>query len=159
LEVSSNFVTGKSPSVISVYSRSLIVSFLFPSCLFRVLYLIMVSSDFFPASPWNYTALEEYCQYAWGVTPDASWASTFGYNSLEGVTNIIFSNGMLDPWRGGGVQVTSDLTLPALIVEGGAHHLDLRTPNPLDPESVVEVREKEIAFLQSWISDYYAAMN
>eukprot|EP01102_Stenamoeba_stenopodia_P015749 TRINITY_DN5409_c0_g1_i1.p1 TRINITY_DN5409_c0_g1~~TRINITY_DN5409_c0_g1_i1.p1 ORF type:complete len:519 (-),score=130.27 TRINITY_DN5409_c0_g1_i1:105-1610(-) len=112
-------------------------------------------TDFFPPAPWNVTLLSEYCEEAWHVNPDIYWATTFGYSDLNGTSNIIFSNGMLDPWRGGGVQTTYAPDLPAILIEGGAHHLDLRTPNPADPASVIEAREMEINYLQAWIQNAY----
>jgi hypothetical protein len=52
------------------------------------------------------------------------------------LTNIIFSNGQLDPWSAGGVlkQVSPDVVILYLL--NAAHHLDLRTPNPADDISV-----------------------
>ncbi len=43
-------------------------------------------------------------------------------------------------------------TLPAVIVAEGAHHLDLRSANPLDPQSVITARATEVATLKAWIA-------
>ena len=56
-------------------------------------------------------------------------------------SNIIFSHGTLDPWGNSGVLKQVSDSLPVLTVEGGAHHLDLREPNPGDQDTnVSEVR-------------------
>jgi lysosomal Pro-X carboxypeptidase len=41
--------------------------------------------------------------------------------------------------------------LPGLVVAEGAHHLDLRSANPADPDSVKEVRLQEVNYLQTWL--------
>ena len=66
----------------------------------------------------------------------------YGGRSLEAATNIVFSNGLLDPWSSGGVLKPVGGTT-ALIIPEGAHHLDLRASNPKDPVSVVDARKKE----------------
>lgn len=43
-------------------------------------------------------------------------------------------------------------TLPAVLVAEGAHHLDLRAANPLDPQSVLTARATEVATLKAWIA-------
>ena len=50
-------------------------------------------------------------------------------------SNIIFSNGNLDPWMPGGVtaDVSTNWKSIAIYIEGAAHHLDLRLPNNADP--------------------------
>ena len=57
-------------------------------------------------------------------------------------SNIAFTNGMLDPWRAGGLthNLTSNEKITTFLMEGGAHHLDLRAPNPADPEAVKNAR-------------------
>ena len=66
----------------------------------------------------------------------------YGGRSLEAASNIVFSNGLLDPWSSGGVLKPVGGTA-ALIIPEGAHHLDLRAANPDDPVSVVDARKKE----------------
>merc|ERR1712070_1219880 len=44
-------------------------------------------------------------------------------------------------------------TLPAVVMELGAHHLDLRPANPADPEEVVRAREKEKGFIKKWLAE------
>jgi hypothetical protein len=36
-------------------------------------------------------------------------------------------------------------------IDGAAHHLDLRFPNPLDPPSVVVARAKALALIKLWL--------
>ena len=61
-------------------------------------------------------------------------------------SKIIFSNGLLDPWYGGGYLKSQGATLPAVLIELGAHHLDLRSADPEDPECVKVARQQD-----SWI--------
>lgn len=67
-------------------------------------------------------------------------------------TVLFFSNGLLDPWHGGGVLETISDTLVALIIPNGAHHLDLRASEDSDPPEVTSVREEEIKYMTNWIS-------
>ena len=44
--------------------------------------------------------LSEHCAASWGMTPRPSWAPV-EYGGLEGwraASNIVFSNGDMDPW-------------------------------------------------------------
>eukprot|EP01104_Vermistella_antarctica_P006367 TRINITY_DN17070_c0_g1_i1.p1 TRINITY_DN17070_c0_g1~~TRINITY_DN17070_c0_g1_i1.p1 ORF type:complete len:512 (+),score=105.80 TRINITY_DN17070_c0_g1_i1:41-1537(+) len=118
-----------------------------------------IGSDggFFPAYDFDEAANAQYCEEAWGVIPRPDWITTFygGTNaSVISSSNIVFSNGQLDPWRGGGVtsNSTANPDIATVIIEKGAHHLDLRTPNPLDPPSVIEAREIHIEHIKKWIA-------
>ncbi|KAI1727036.1 serine carboxypeptidase s28 domain-containing protein [Ditylenchus destructor] len=77
--------------------------------------------------------------------------------SFEGASNIIFTNGDLDPWAAGGVtETTKGLEngpargLYVYNISGGAHHLDLRQPNMCDPPSVVAARYQIVSILKCW---------
>eukprot|EP00026_Physarum_polycephalum_P008424 Phypoly_transcript_08509.p1 GENE.Phypoly_transcript_08509~~Phypoly_transcript_08509.p1 ORF type:complete len:498 (+),score=83.60 Phypoly_transcript_08509:63-1496(+) len=110
-------------------------------------------NDMFPPAPFDLDQLTQYCQKTWGVTPRPDWIPTyFGGQNISAASNIIFSNGQLDPWMGGGVTKTINPTLYAILIEQGAHHLDLRAPNPLDPPSVIAARQMEIALLKKWLN-------
>ncbi len=37
--------------------------------------------------------------------------------------------------------------------QDGAHHLDLRGSNPQDPESVIQARLQEVAYLKQWLAE------
>ncbi|PAV75742.1 hypothetical protein WR25_11696 [Diploscapter pachys] len=95
--------------------------------------------------------LLDYCSYAF--TP-LGWkkdimnvdaiAILYGLN-LNGASNIILTQGHLDPWSGGGYRTDSPGVDPArgiYVVEipGSAHHLDLRTPNTCDPNTITNAR-------------------
>lgn len=109
----------------------------------------------------DYDTYTQWCQNLFGLTPDYDWALRYfgGFNidkDFLATTNIIFSNGELDPWRAGGLNanVTADGSGIALYIESGAHHLDLRPPNDQDPATVTEARNVEMANIKKWISDY-----
>jgi len=116
--------------------------------------------DMFPDQPWNLTSWTAYCQKTWNVTPRPNWVTQYyggellpsGQNNIMG-SNIFFSNGRLDPWRGGGVQTSTQDSIITAIIEGGAHHLDLREPNEKDPESVKSVRRLEVKYISKWIEE------
>ena len=56
------------------------------------------------------------------------------------VSNIIFSNGELDPWHAGGVLENVSEESIAIYIKDSAHHTDLRLPNEADPKTLTEAR-------------------
>jgi lysosomal Pro-X carboxypeptidase len=60
--------------------------------------------DMFWSEPWNETAAREACRETWGVEPRISWPTVvWGGRQLQALSNVVFSNGLYDPWHGGGV--------------------------------------------------------
>lgn len=119
--------------------------------------------DMFYPAPWNYQAYSDECFATYGVRPRYDWVFyEFGGKNpkqdFKAHSNIYFSNGKLDPWMAGGVLETINDSVIARIIEKGAHHLDLRTPEEGDPESVVAARAEELSFLKKWIAEYEGAM-
>ena len=73
-------------------------------------------------------------------------------------TCTLCSNGLLDPWSGGGVLHDVSKTLTAIILEKGAHHLDLRASQQNDPPELTKARQREISIITGWIEDYYQTL-
>ncbi|XP_031570369.1 lysosomal Pro-X carboxypeptidase-like [Actinia tenebrosa] len=112
-------------------------------------------NDMFYPQKWDFESYAKGCQESQKVTPLQYWVETeYGGRSLEAHSNIIFSNGRLDPWYAGGVTTSVSSSLVAVIIEDGAHHLDLRHKNKNDTPSVIRAREIEKHYLHEWIATY-----
>ena len=57
-------------------------------------------NDMFWATPMNMSAIDQHCNSTLGVVPRPDWiAEEFG--GAASATNIVFSNGLYDPWSSG----------------------------------------------------------
>ena len=115
----------------------------------------------FPASDWDYKHRASACKSIFGIKPRPLWITTeFGGHDIERVlkrygSNIIFFNGLRDPWSGGGVLKNISKSIVAIVAKEGAHHVDLRFKSSEDPEWLKDVRKQEIKIIAKWISQYY----
>uniref|UniRef100_A0A8C8A4K5 Lysosomal Pro-X carboxypeptidase n=1 Tax=Oryzias sinensis TaxID=183150 RepID=A0A8C8A4K5_9TELE len=108
--------------------------------------------DMFEPEDWNFQAFSDECYSMFGVRPREDWAGTlYGGKDISSHSNIIFSNGGLDPWSAGGVTYNITESLVSIMIPDGAHHLDLRYSTDLDPPSVRAARALELKFFQEWI--------
>ncbi|XP_020233875.1 lysosomal Pro-X carboxypeptidase [Cajanus cajan] len=119
----------------------------------------------FPEYDWSYQDRVDACSFFYNVTPRPHWITTeFGGHAIERVlkrsaSNIIFFNGLKDPWSGGGVLKSISKTLVAIVAKEGAHHVDLRYSSKEDPKWLKDVRKQELNIITSWISQYYRDLN
>ncbi|TMS07490.1 Lysosomal Pro-X carboxypeptidase [Larimichthys crocea] len=77
--------------------------------------------------------------------------TVYGGKDITSHSNIIFSNGGLDPWSAGGVTYNISSSLVSIVIPDGAHHLDLRYSNAHDPASVRAARALEVKYFRDWI--------
>ncbi|KAF5473524.1 hypothetical protein F2P56_010128 [Juglans regia] len=116
----------------------------------------------FPASEWLYENRASYCKNMFEIEPRPNWITTeFGgkdiYRALKRFgSNIIFFNGLRDPWSGGGVLKNISKSIVAIVANEGAHHVDLRFSSKEDPEWLKDVRKQEVNIIKTWISQYYS---
>lgn len=111
--------------------------------------------DMFPEIKWDLAKYSDECFKKFGVRPRENAAlTTYGGYELSSASNIVFSNGLLDPWSGGGVLRTTNDKIQIIIIPEGAHHLDLRASNKDDPESVIVARKHELTAIRQWIQNY-----
>ncbi|KAK4776132.1 hypothetical protein SAY87_024093 [Trapa incisa] len=119
------------------------------------------AESLFPASEYSYENWRAFCESYFEVEPRPNWITTeFGGHDIERVlkrfgSNIIFFNGLRDPWSGGGVLKNISTSIVAIVAKEGAHHVDLRHSTSEDPEWLREVRKQEVHAISNWISQYY----
>lgn len=113
--------------------------------------------DMFENKLWNFTEFTEDCYKRWKIQMHDSRRvlMEYGGKDLRTASNIIFSNGLLDPWSGGGVLTNISKSVLAVLISDAAHHLDLRAHNPSDPYSVIQARRIHKRAVRNWLRSYY----
>ena len=105
----------------------------------------------------------------------SGWMTAYyGGRNVSHHRNIVWSNGALDPWSGQGVyppggpavsgpdgpmvqNISADGSQIALILDLGAHHLDLMFSDPANPPCFAEARKIEVRMMREWCQEAYDA--
>jgi len=113
--------------------------------------------DMFFEKKWSIVEIGDWCAKNFKVRPaPEKFSLSHGGLDLARVTsNVILTNGDLDPWMPGGFDKDLSPTIKTFLVEGGAHHLDLRGDNKEDPKSVIEIRNEIEKIISGWIHEDY----
>ncbi|XP_061342201.1 uncharacterized protein LOC133288462 [Gastrolobium bilobum] len=123
------------------------------------------NNTMFPPNPFNIEGFVDQCKRNYGVSPRPHWVTTYyGGHDIKRVlqrfgSNIIFSNGLRDPYSSGGVLDNLSDSLIASHTVNGSHCLDLSPANENDPVWLVRQRKEEIEIINSWITQYYADLS
>ncbi|KAL2507472.1 Serine carboxypeptidase S28 family protein [Forsythia ovata] len=116
----------------------------------------------FQPSHFNLDRFIQQCERTYGVTPRPHWVTTYyGGHDIKLIlrrfaSNIIFSNGLKDPYSSGGVLEDISESVLAVSTVNGSHCLDIHLPAQSDPSWLVEQRNKEVEIIDGWITKYYA---
>ena len=97
------------------------------------------------------------CQRDWGVTPRPEWARVaLGGKRIEDASNIVFSNGLQDPWHPGGVLRNLSASVRAIVIPNGAHHIDLMFTDEADAgyPDIAWARGFERAEMKKWVGEH-----
>lgn len=118
----------------------------------------LLVSYMFTWENWHKARHVEQCQKNYNMTPKFDWAlNNFGgrdpHKDFENVTNLILSNGKLDPWQVGGFVEPFSQNIIVLHIDEAAHQHDLRAPHEKDPASVTHARALEMAHLRKWVQE------
>ncbi|CAI0452726.1 unnamed protein product [Linum tenue] len=119
------------------------------------------SDTMFPPEPFNINSFTKNCESRFGILPQPHWVTTFyGGHDLKlalrrFASNIIFSNGMRDPYSSGGVLKDISDSIIALSTVNGSHSLDILTSRPSDPDWLIKQRKTELEIIGRWLSKYY----
>ena len=118
-------------------------------------------TDMFPPDIWELSNLTTFCQDRFNVTPQPTWDEIWEPKDIDKIGKyIIWSNGELDPWGGGGFKTnfTNNNDMVVFLIPDGAHHYDLRFANVNDTKYVINVRKQEIGYLWKWLTElgYYS---
>lgn len=112
-------------------------------------------NDMFEPNPWNFTKFAEGCYKKYNVYPRSQGARVeYGGARLQAASNIVFSNGLLDPWAGGGILNSISDTVTAVVIIDAAHHLDLMPSSSYDPATVKMARTVHKQNIEKWIRQH-----
>ncbi|CAN4113183.1 unnamed protein product [Withania somnifera] len=131
------------------------------ACTEMVMPLTCSNESMFPPFTFSYKEFTQDCKKKYGVKPRPHWITTeFGGYRIKQVlkrfgSNMIFSNGMQDPWSRGGVLRNISASIVALVTRKGAHHVDFRSETKDDPEWLIMQRKQEVTIIQKWLEEYY----
>ena len=78
-----------------------------------------------------------------------------GEEAIRLTTNVVYSNGFLDQWSSAGITAVNRTDSVSLMIEDGAHHLDLMFSHPDDPPSVTRAREVERRYIAHWVDAWW----
>ncbi|XP_059157191.1 lysosomal Pro-X carboxypeptidase-like isoform X3 [Physella acuta] len=121
-------------------------------CTEMVMPICSNGTNMFCNIPWDLQQVSDNCYSQFKVRPRENWvALEYWAKELKTATNIIFSNGLYDPWSSGGVMQTLSDSLIAIQIPEGGHHLDLRGKHPLDTRAVINARLEETNIIRNWL--------
>eukprot|EP00611_Tribonema_gayanum_P003511 TRINITY_DN12758_c0_g1_i1.p1 TRINITY_DN12758_c0_g1~~TRINITY_DN12758_c0_g1_i1.p1 ORF type:complete len:249 (-),score=59.72 TRINITY_DN12758_c0_g1_i1:355-1101(-) len=116
-------------------------------------------TDMFWDAPWDDAHERAKCADQYGVAPWWDWAAIeFGGKRLKSLSNVVFTNGDMDPWGPLGVLpgdpgINED-SVTTILLPDAAHHLDLMWPQPSDSATVTQARALTLRRVTRWVMEW-----
>jgi lysosomal Pro-X carboxypeptidase len=133
------------------------------SQIFQVLAQNQNEKDMLWDEPWNGDATAANCLETYRFVPDRyHFSLVYGtpVDWVQEASNIVWSQGEYDPWRGGGVMEDLNDLLRAMVIPKAAHHLDLFFSHEHDTDAVViEARKFEMGEVRKWVNEKRNTIN
>ncbi|KAK3408105.1 hypothetical protein EUGRSUZ_J00404 [Eucalyptus grandis] len=107
----------------------------------------VTNNSMFQPDPFILSSFTDECNHQYGVVPRPHWITTYyGAHDIELIlcrfgSNIIFSNGLRDPFSSAGVLKNISDSIVAVYTEKGAHCLDVYAEDQSDPDWLVMQRK------------------
>ncbi|XP_050302023.1 lysosomal Pro-X carboxypeptidase-like [Anthonomus grandis grandis] len=126
----------------------------FQACFELIMPLCSTEDIMFEFTNWNYENYTKECIKRYGVIPytPESVLVKHGGKILKYASNIVFSNGLNDPWYTGGILKNISDSVVAILIPDAAHHYDLRGSNPVDSKYVIDARKFHIKQIKKWLN-------
>lgn len=122
-----------------------------------VMPMCSTDEDMFENEQWDFKKVQKGCMTNYKIQPNDPLLAVkeYGGKDLRTASNIVFSNGLMDPWSSGGVLSNPSPKVYSVVLPDGAHHYDLRAENAKDTATVRDVRKFHISKIRDWINSYY----
>jgi len=112
--------------------------------------------DIYWDNPWDGDAAAQRCLDEYGFHSDR-YHFFLDYGTpkdwAKDASNIVWSQGEYDPWRGGGLTEDLNDSLLAFVIPEAAHHLDLFFAHENDTDAVIAAREREVNEIHRWVAE------
>ncbi|XP_074301234.1 uncharacterized protein LOC141632602 [Silene latifolia] len=164
-ESCNNITLMSSGSRYSILDRASMIAWDWQVCSELVPHQGCSESTMFERHPFNLSTFSEDCFDQYGEYPHSDWISTYyGGQNLKSslktsASNIIFSNGLLDPFSGASILEDVSKTVVAITTKQGSHCLDMNPPQDNDPKWLKHQREKELRIIGHWIETANSSSN
>jgi lysosomal Pro-X carboxypeptidase len=118
------------------------------------------AQDMYWDAPWDGDAAAQNCFDQYGFYPNRRhFTESYGvpHDWARTASNIVWSQGEYDPWKGGGVTEDLNDSLLAILIAEAAHHLDLFFSHENDTQAVISARQIEMNQVNKWIHEKRAS--
>ncbi|KAL1512952.1 hypothetical protein ABEB36_002450 [Hypothenemus hampei] len=126
----------------------------FQACFELIMPMCSTKYHMFEPTQWNFTNYSNECTKKYNVQPYSfnEVLVEHGGKILKYASNIVFSNGLSDPWSSGGILQNVSNSVVAIVIPEAAHHYDLRGAHPVDSKYVVDARQFHVRQIKSWLN-------